>query len=270
MASILIVDDDAAMRDALSEAARDLGHDAHLAASGAEAMSLLETQSIDAALLDLRMSGMDGIRGSASHSRSTEFTAGHGADRPRDRRQHDRRHAARRVRSSDEADRPRGAVAGGGGNACRRGGARRVPTGTAAGRIDRVERVDANGAKDHRHAGRQQRNRAHLRRDRDRQGARGARDLRPWSSRRQAVHPRQLRRHPGRPHGKRAVRPRPRRLHGRHQRPEGRLPRSRAWNPVSRRDRRHGHRHAGEDPARAAKSASLRRSAAGPFPSTFV
>jgi DNA-binding NtrC family response regulator len=61
MASILIVDDDAALRDALSEAARDLGHDAHLAASGAEAMSLLETQSIDAALLDLRMSGMDGI-----------------------------------------------------------------------------------------------------------------------------------------------------------------------------------------------------------------
>jgi DNA-binding NtrC family response regulator len=61
MASVLIVDDDPAMRDALGEAARDLGHEAHLAASGAEAMSLLETQSIDAALLDLRMSGMDGI-----------------------------------------------------------------------------------------------------------------------------------------------------------------------------------------------------------------
>ncbi len=61
MASILIVDDDAAMRDALSEAVRDLGHDAHLAASGAEAITLLDAQAIDAALLDLRMPGMDGI-----------------------------------------------------------------------------------------------------------------------------------------------------------------------------------------------------------------
>ena len=61
MASILIVDDDAAMRDALGEAARDLGHDAHLAASGTEAIALLDAQAIDAMLLDLRMPGMDGI-----------------------------------------------------------------------------------------------------------------------------------------------------------------------------------------------------------------
>jgi DNA-binding NtrC family response regulator len=61
MASILIVDDDAAMRDALGEAARDLAHDAHLAASGAEAIALLDAQAIDAVLLDLRMPGMDGI-----------------------------------------------------------------------------------------------------------------------------------------------------------------------------------------------------------------
>jgi DNA-binding NtrC family response regulator len=61
MASILIVDDDGAMRDALSEAARDLGHDTYLAASGAEAIALLDAQAIDAMLLDLRMPGMDGI-----------------------------------------------------------------------------------------------------------------------------------------------------------------------------------------------------------------
>src|SRR5580693_2941140 len=61
MASLLIVDDDAAMRDALGEAARDLGHDTHLAASGTEAIALLDTQAIDAMLLDLRMPGMDGI-----------------------------------------------------------------------------------------------------------------------------------------------------------------------------------------------------------------
>jgi DNA-binding NtrC family response regulator len=61
MASLLIVDDDAAMRDALGEAARDLGHDIHLAASGTEAIALLDAQAIDAMLLDLRMPGMDGI-----------------------------------------------------------------------------------------------------------------------------------------------------------------------------------------------------------------
>jgi len=61
MASILIVDDDAAMRDALSEAACDLGYDVNLAASGVEALSLLDARAIDAVLLDLRMPGMDGI-----------------------------------------------------------------------------------------------------------------------------------------------------------------------------------------------------------------
>ncbi|HLH96561.1 MAG TPA: sigma-54 dependent transcriptional regulator [Xanthobacteraceae bacterium] len=61
MASVLIVDDDAAMREALGEAARDLGYDTQLAASGAEAMRLVETSAIDAVLLDLRMAGMDGL-----------------------------------------------------------------------------------------------------------------------------------------------------------------------------------------------------------------
>jgi two-component system NtrC family response regulator len=61
MASILIVDDDAAMRDALSEAVRDLGYEAYLAASGPEAVTLLDARPIDAVLLDLRMPGMDGI-----------------------------------------------------------------------------------------------------------------------------------------------------------------------------------------------------------------
>ena len=40
---------------------RDLGHDTHLAASGTEAIALLDAQAIDAVLLDLRMPGMDGI-----------------------------------------------------------------------------------------------------------------------------------------------------------------------------------------------------------------
>jgi DNA-binding NtrC family response regulator len=61
MPAVLIVDDDAALREALSETARDLGYDAYMAASGAAALTLIDTAAIDAVLLDLRMSGMDGL-----------------------------------------------------------------------------------------------------------------------------------------------------------------------------------------------------------------
>jgi DNA-binding NtrC family response regulator len=61
MPSLLIVDDDAAMRDALGEAARDLGYDTRLAASGSEAIRLLDAHAIEAVLLDLRMAGIDGL-----------------------------------------------------------------------------------------------------------------------------------------------------------------------------------------------------------------
>ena len=61
MAFVLIVDDDAAMRDALGEAARDLGYDTELAASGSQALDLLDSHTVDAVLLDLRMPGIDGI-----------------------------------------------------------------------------------------------------------------------------------------------------------------------------------------------------------------
>jgi DNA-binding NtrC family response regulator len=61
MAVVLIIDDDAAMRDALAEAVRDLGHDARLAETGAIALSLLDSQTVNAVLLDLRMPGMQGI-----------------------------------------------------------------------------------------------------------------------------------------------------------------------------------------------------------------
>jgi two-component system NtrC family response regulator len=59
--NVLIVDDDAAMRDALAEAARDLGYEPHLAPSGAAALAALTDQPVDAVLLDLRMPGLDGL-----------------------------------------------------------------------------------------------------------------------------------------------------------------------------------------------------------------
>jgi DNA-binding NtrC family response regulator len=62
MATILIVDDDAAMREGLSETVADLGHRARLATSGNEALALVAAGGIDAVLLDLRMpGGLDGI-----------------------------------------------------------------------------------------------------------------------------------------------------------------------------------------------------------------
>ena len=61
MAIILIVDDDAAMRDALAEVVHDLGHDARLAPSGEEALRVAERETLNAVFLDLRMPGMDGL-----------------------------------------------------------------------------------------------------------------------------------------------------------------------------------------------------------------
>jgi DNA-binding NtrC family response regulator len=61
MSTVLIIDDDPVMREALAEAVRDLGHTAHLAPSGEAALALLERESVNAVFLDLRMPGMDGL-----------------------------------------------------------------------------------------------------------------------------------------------------------------------------------------------------------------
>jgi DNA-binding NtrC family response regulator len=61
MTSVLIVDDDAAIREALSEALTDLGHTPVTVTGGAAALSWLERHQADAVLLDLRMPGMDGM-----------------------------------------------------------------------------------------------------------------------------------------------------------------------------------------------------------------
>ncbi len=62
MPTILIVDDDAALRDSLAETVHDLGYQAQLAASGREALGILASNEIQGVLLDLRMpGGMDGI-----------------------------------------------------------------------------------------------------------------------------------------------------------------------------------------------------------------
>ncbi|MET4209994.1 sigma-54 dependent transcriptional regulator [Bradyrhizobium sp. LA2.1] len=61
MATVLIIDDDAALRDGLSETLTDLGHTPRTASSGREGLAALSA-AIDAVLLDLRMpGGLDGI-----------------------------------------------------------------------------------------------------------------------------------------------------------------------------------------------------------------
>jgi DNA-binding NtrC family response regulator len=61
MPSILIVDDDIAIREALSEALADLGHTPCAVADGAAALAWLAQHRADAVLLDLRMPGLDGM-----------------------------------------------------------------------------------------------------------------------------------------------------------------------------------------------------------------
>jgi two-component system NtrC family response regulator len=61
MSVVLIVDDDADLRESLAETLADLGHTPELAADGAAALARLERGRVDAVLLDLRMPGMDGM-----------------------------------------------------------------------------------------------------------------------------------------------------------------------------------------------------------------
>lgn len=61
MATVLIVDDEAALREGLAEALTDLGHSIRLAASGREGLAALDGD-VDVVLLDMRMpGGMEGI-----------------------------------------------------------------------------------------------------------------------------------------------------------------------------------------------------------------
>ena len=59
--NLLIVDDERSIRDACREVALSLGFIAHVADSAEHAYRLLQTQSIDAVLLDLRLPGAGGL-----------------------------------------------------------------------------------------------------------------------------------------------------------------------------------------------------------------
>jgi DNA-binding NtrC family response regulator len=61
MSVILIIDDDAALREGLAEALVDLGHEVLEAGNGEAGLALQATRAADAVLLDLRMPGLDGM-----------------------------------------------------------------------------------------------------------------------------------------------------------------------------------------------------------------
>ncbi|MDB5889159.1 MAG: fleR [Rhodocyclales bacterium] len=59
--SILVVDDDAALRDAIGMILESAGHRVKLAASGPDALTLLESANFNLVISDLRMDPMDGL-----------------------------------------------------------------------------------------------------------------------------------------------------------------------------------------------------------------
>jgi CheY-like chemotaxis protein/HD-like signal output (HDOD) protein len=62
MPKVLVVDDAAIVREPITEALRASGYEVYAAASGREAMSLLQTQHPDMVLLDLHLPEVDGLR----------------------------------------------------------------------------------------------------------------------------------------------------------------------------------------------------------------
>jgi two-component system response regulator (stage 0 sporulation protein F) len=57
----MVVDDRAGIRKLLQEVLQSAGYDVLTAASGDEAVALVQQNSIDLVLLDMKMSGMDGL-----------------------------------------------------------------------------------------------------------------------------------------------------------------------------------------------------------------
>ena len=60
--TVLIADDETTIRETLAEVLRESGYDVVTACDGLQAVQFLENASIDIALLDIRMPGMDGMQ----------------------------------------------------------------------------------------------------------------------------------------------------------------------------------------------------------------
>src|SRR3954447_17690097 len=61
MARILIIDDNETMREGMAATVRRMGHEAVLAASGADGIALMKKQGADFVITDFKMEGMGGL-----------------------------------------------------------------------------------------------------------------------------------------------------------------------------------------------------------------
>ena len=61
MKTILVVDDDDAIRTLLKEELEDEGYNIMIAANARDALKIVEAEPLDLVILDIRMPGMDGL-----------------------------------------------------------------------------------------------------------------------------------------------------------------------------------------------------------------
>lgn len=61
MDKILIIDDDAGVRDSMQEFIKDSGYDIYTASSAEEALELLKSEIVDVVITDIMLAGMDGL-----------------------------------------------------------------------------------------------------------------------------------------------------------------------------------------------------------------
>jgi heterodisulfide reductase subunit A2 len=61
MKPVLVVDDEAIVRESIRDWLKDSGYQVSVAESGEEALKLIEKQNFGVMILDLRLPGMDGI-----------------------------------------------------------------------------------------------------------------------------------------------------------------------------------------------------------------
>jgi diguanylate cyclase (GGDEF)-like protein len=61
MDKILIIDDDAGVRDSMHEYIKDSGYDIYTASSAEEALELLKAEIVDVVITDIMLAGMDGL-----------------------------------------------------------------------------------------------------------------------------------------------------------------------------------------------------------------
>ncbi len=104
---LLIVDDELSVRDSLAKWFHEEGYDVGTAESASDALTRLAEHSWDAALLDIKMRGTDGIELLGAHPRDRSQPGRHHDDRVRLGRNRRRRTEEWRLRLRHQAARSR-------------------------------------------------------------------------------------------------------------------------------------------------------------------